>query len=345
MIARAAALAFLCGCLHEEVQHCGDVVCPTDATCMVDHCIAHAAIVACDGEPDAQPCSYAQLAAGVCANGVCVPPGCGNGVVEPGEVCDGGGNCDADCQGVHGCPPIGTAPQFSRLLHQAIFQDCFEYSTSAAGTAVAMCNVDSSVALFEGPVDAPLLAIPGFGPQAGFVLEAAQLAPEGDELFVSYESTSSPVTSRIERFVAAADGSWTQSVDVTHPLLGFASMGTPSAGPRRHVLVVTMSTAIQELVVDSTGASSLIRSYTATDLGIGANSAPNLTADGLRAVFAGSTTTSSGVYYSDRAAIDDPLSPAISLAGLPFATDPFLTSDCARLYFSALSSVLYVRQI
>jgi cysteine-rich repeat protein len=45
---------------------------------------------------------------GVCIDGVCIEPGCGNGVVEPGELCDDGNRangdgCGADCNSREAC--------------------------------------------------------------------------------------------------------------------------------------------------------------------------------------------------------------------------------------------------
>jgi hypothetical protein len=53
----------------------------------------------------------------------------------------------------------------------------------------------------------------------------------------------------------------------------------------------------------------------------------------------------SGLYYVQRASIGVPFSTATLLADVPATGDAFMTDDCARIYFSALGSILWVQQI
>ena len=336
----------MCACLHEQEQRCGDRVCPTDAVCMTDHCVPHGAIVACTGAADATPCSYAQLADGVCGSGVCVAPGCGNGVVEPDEVCDGGPRCDADCQGVHGCPPIGTAPQFSPIVHEAIAQDCFNYRVSSArGLAVASCFTQGVGGGYSGPIDAPLAVIPALTPQPGVAFDFTSITPEGDEL-VSRESHS-PMPPELLTLAPAADGTWvvTGALQLPFDPTTLQSIGAPSRAPDRRVAAVTVDATLHELAIDPSGNVVEFAAYTNAALGIGTPQTPNVSPDGLRMVFSAFGGAGFSPYCSDRASKGDLFGGAVPLVGAPAVTDPFLTEDCARLYFGAIQTVFYIRQI
>ena len=69
-------------------------------------------------------------------------------------------------------------------------------------------------------------------------------------------------------------------------------------------------------------------------------------ADGLRLVFVGQgvDTNFAQTFYADRAQLADPFVQAVPLASAPVAYDPFLTTDCSRLYTSGLGSIFYARQ-
>ena len=102
--------ACLAGCVEPATVQCGDVVCPTSLVCAPsgDACADPAQVAACaapHGEGDA--CDFG-FGTGVCADGLCVVGGCGNGTVEPGEACDDGNQasgdgCTADCGKLEAC--------------------------------------------------------------------------------------------------------------------------------------------------------------------------------------------------------------------------------------------------
>ena len=71
---------------------------------------------------------------------------------------------------------------------------------------------------------------------------------------------------------------------------------------------------------------------------------PNLSPDGLRLVL-GSTTQQSKVMYSDRPSVDMRFRQAVPLMDIPDVPDPFLTEDCARVYFSGIGSVFYAQRL
>jgi len=114
MIARGLALALAlvsAGCLKDSLAQCSDgIVCPSGQVCdeARQSCVDPQQLTACDGMADLSACTTTAIPDGVCSGGVCLPTGCGNGVVEPGELCDDGNTvsgdgCSADCQSREMC--------------------------------------------------------------------------------------------------------------------------------------------------------------------------------------------------------------------------------------------------
>lgn len=102
------ALASVAGCVQSDSVACADgTVCPRDRSCrlIVDsyQCVSDEQVAACDGKPDLAMC-----AGGTCLGGACLPPSCGDGTIDPVEVCDdsnatGGDGCAADCRSDESC--------------------------------------------------------------------------------------------------------------------------------------------------------------------------------------------------------------------------------------------------
>src|SRR5690349_8436389 len=65
---------------------------------------------------------------------------------------------DAPADAPFSCPPIGTAPHFSRVLHQ-IQQDCTDF-TASSDWAVGYCYTDR-YQISQGPPDGPFERIAG----------------------------------------------------------------------------------------------------------------------------------------------------------------------------------------
>ena len=102
--------ATLAGCLQPQSASCGDLVCATGQVCSPDRarCVLPEQIVACSGQADGAVCQFSGTADGACYAGACLATGCGNGVVEGGEVCDdrnkvGGDGCSANCKSDESC--------------------------------------------------------------------------------------------------------------------------------------------------------------------------------------------------------------------------------------------------
>lgn len=104
LVAVAVTLA-LTGCIDLELVECADGrLCPRGTACDVAHdsCVAPDQLTACDGLADFESCRATGVDDGRCFSGVCLPKGCGNGLVEPDELCDDGNvasgdGCSADC--------------------------------------------------------------------------------------------------------------------------------------------------------------------------------------------------------------------------------------------------------
>ncbi len=99
------------GCLEVTAIECADgTLCPAGTVCRDDGTCADAdAVAACDGLGQGDVCPRPSLGVlGVCADGLCVVAGCGNGVLELDERCDDGNQaardgCSADCQSDETC--------------------------------------------------------------------------------------------------------------------------------------------------------------------------------------------------------------------------------------------------
>src|SRR5438045_1398948 len=93
----------LVGCVGSDTRKCGELTCPGFSVCSPkgDRCVLPEQIVACNGLSNQDPCTYAStMQTAFCFDGVCTAVACGNGIIEPGEVCDDGNTRDGD-----GCSP------------------------------------------------------------------------------------------------------------------------------------------------------------------------------------------------------------------------------------------------
>jgi cysteine-rich repeat protein len=104
----------LAGCLHGQGPTCADGRrCPADEVCDDVHslCVDPAQVTACAGAAQMQACAYPGVTQGTCVDGVCFGNTCGNGMLDPGEVCDGdigidttaGQACSPDCRAIYVC--------------------------------------------------------------------------------------------------------------------------------------------------------------------------------------------------------------------------------------------------
>ena len=90
-------------CVSSDSQLCGDLVCPADAVCDVEHhvCSSREEVLQCVGKDDRTPCTLGGQAAN-CQADRCLAMVCGNGLLDLDEVCDDANTafsdgCSADC--------------------------------------------------------------------------------------------------------------------------------------------------------------------------------------------------------------------------------------------------------
>lgn len=105
-----AALVAALGCIRPDLVMCADgLACPAGDRCDDVHhgCVAPGQLTACTGLVDRTDCTAGPVSGG-CFDGVCLARGCGNRVVEAGEMCDDGNQisgdgCSGDCQSTEQC--------------------------------------------------------------------------------------------------------------------------------------------------------------------------------------------------------------------------------------------------
>jgi cysteine-rich repeat protein len=110
-LALAAALTLHAACIQPELVTCSDgLACAHGKACDEAHhsCVSPDQLTACASLPDFTSCTATGVPDGRCFDGVCLPRGCGNGFVEPEELCDdgnqvGGDGCSADCLSEERC--------------------------------------------------------------------------------------------------------------------------------------------------------------------------------------------------------------------------------------------------
>jgi hypothetical protein len=251
------------------------------------------------------------------------------------------------------CPAIGIAPAFSPDFHQFAVQPCSDYTLSAtANRGMASCPTRVGPEVAIGEVDAPVSAIVT-PPVNDFVnIQNPRLVPEGDVAYIYENNFDANGSNTFGVYRPVDDTTWRYDGDLGVPFTPTYGLeiGVPSAGPVRHLMVVdgtTFPEGLYEIVGhQGSGWQSVLPGYT-TELGVRVATAPNLSADGLRMVFRAieSTGNTFAVFYADRESLDARFGMAQRLEGVPDVADPFMSDDCARIYFSGLGSLLYVDQL
>ena len=93
-------LLALAACIDPDLVPCGDVSCPARSVCVsAGRCVATDQLDACAGLAEGDACTIDNTA-GRCSAGACTISICGNGILDPGEVCDDGNTISGDgCSG------------------------------------------------------------------------------------------------------------------------------------------------------------------------------------------------------------------------------------------------------
>jgi hypothetical protein len=255
-----------------------------------------------------------------------------------------------------GCPPIGITPKFAPGLHQVVAGQCSgAYMTTTGGRAVAECYFPGMPLSPIGEGSADQLLSPAAGIMNTVLdIGGPRLTPEGDEmLVVAQRQTQVPPVAApfLEMYRRGSDGTWTLEYAFGIPFSIGDAVGTFTAGGpigRRLVIAAMIDSSLHEYVYDgTTWSAGWVQPM--TDLGVASIVGISLTSDGRRMVF--STVPTPGatplVYYSDRMDVGIAFRNADLLPGVPAITDPFLTDDCARVYYTAydIEAVFYSQQL
>jgi cysteine-rich repeat protein len=105
-----ALAATATGCIDSYLLGCDNgLACPASERCDEVHrsCVLPEQLLVCAGIIDGTDCAAGPIS-GRCFDRVCLPRGCGNRVVEPGETCDDGNQvsgdgCSGDCRSTEQC--------------------------------------------------------------------------------------------------------------------------------------------------------------------------------------------------------------------------------------------------
>lgn len=336
------ALLLLAACnLQDDLQRCGDLLCPPSATCAGDRCIEEASLSACVDRAEGDDCRIPRIDDGVCHLDECVARGCGNGVLESGEICDDGNRtsddgCAGDCLGLDTCPPLGSRLSFRGLLQQVSSEDCSQYSESRdTGVSALLCSVGVTVsmnAILVGPIGGPYDLVPEL--TRNYL--SAWVLPEGDGMIVLY-SFDGVFEYQLLR---PNSGTWVKEAALTLPTGD--PIGRPSRGPEHRI----MTTGFVEYALVGSEVT-LVRTHTTPTLTLVYSA--NLSADGLRLFVTGLTGqvgAAPALYVLERATLDDEFGPRSGepLADLDTTSSAFVTDNCDKMYVSQFGSMFYTRQ-
>jgi hypothetical protein len=256
---------------------------------------------------------------------------------------------DAPIDAPYQCPPIGTTPRFSSLLHQVIPQYCTDYSFSAASQrALAVCVTGpySRGFIYQGTIDGSLTAAPGFPTASDITVSQPRIDPEGEEVVLAtFDLTNTVAPFAV--FRAQTDGSWSRLADLPIPQFGIVSGRT--RGPNRHLLHrKNVQDDLDEWAEQSPGTWNKVNTHRLAALGVTAVDELWISPDGLRVIMNARTATTPNlgqVMYADRASMTDAFNAAVALDNVPAVHDAFMTEDCARIYLSGLQQIFYVQQL
>jgi len=207
-------------CVSSNLVQCEDgLACPSSDVCDEIHhgCVAPDQLTACDGLADNSACVAGDVT-GSCYDGVCLPHGCGNGIVEPGEQCDDGNQvsndgCSADCKSNETCGN-GVVDEDrgeqcddgNHLAHDGCDSTCQSEATTWTIVAVepATINRDSSAYDIARGRLVDLVAGTTWEWDGTRWTTDAGTVPIGSALY--YKLFYDPVTAHVERFDVDASG-------------------------------------------------------------------------------------------------------------------------------------------
>jgi hypothetical protein len=218
--------------------------------------------------------------------------------------------------------------------------DQHDYVIALDGSAMDLRNLPGEGAILFAARPQQLLerAMLQGGP---FSLGQARLASDGD-FAVAVDFTSSHVLAFVRD---PSTNVWSSSGALPVSQTAGTRLSTPTSAPQRHLVYID-GMMLFELVGDGVNWS-LHDSYpVAGSLGVTMIVGISLSPDGLELVGSGYVSPSSVVFYSDRASLADRFGPArtIDTRFDGALSTPYLSSNCAELYFETLERVLYMKQ-
>lgn len=250
------------------------------------------------------------------------------------------------------CPGLGGTPAFGEHLYQLPIHDCDNFSVAEDGdAAMAVCKAPNETLVYGPPMGemAPVKFAPPL--DAGVAFRTIRLSADGNYAVGIVFDNNLPgvVTVAIERMGAV----W----HLLGPIMAIPAstgtlLGNPTRGPERHLVTVDIdmmaggAISLIEFVGDGTSWSRA-DAMKITDLELTqVFGALGVSGDGLRMTL---TAAASGSQISQAYADRDDIHHRFSIprpipTAPPTIVDPFVTSDCGRLYFSAVNTVLFVQQ-
>jgi hypothetical protein len=236
------------------------------------------------------------------------------------------------------CPPIGTTPVFSPIIHQSFVELCYEYARFSTGLAVGMCKVGLSGAYLasQGMGDGPLTPIPGLD----FVYDDPRPTPDGTLMLAVHNAGAAPT---VEQFRATGVG-WSFDRDIPFPHPDTIALGHVATDPDGGWRMLVVENHQLEEWKTSNDSWVMIAMHPVSALGLADVSYATFTEDGLRALLRG--TRPGGleeIYFTDRPDVGTEFRIADRLDAIPVAT-PYLDRTCARIYLAAVGSVFYAQQ-
>jgi hypothetical protein len=252
---------------------------------------------------------------------------------------------DSPLDAPYACPSAGTSPRFARNLHQVTTTNCNDYTFSAeANRSTGWCldPTGTTVGIWEGTYD-----MDDMHPAVGFDTPGIdvydpRLTPEGDQLYVK---VIQGVNTRIVVY-QRDPGGWMPDHNVAALVSNADQVASVSRGPTRRLFIIR-NYSLREVEVDATGASTELAPYTEVSFGLTSIFNPRVTADGLRLVVSGTSSSipRMALYVASRPDLASRFGPATVIENIPSTTaSASLSTDCSRLYFSGLESVFYVQQ-
>jgi hypothetical protein len=256
---------------------------------------------------------------------------------------------DAPVDAAPQCPPLGTsAPTFRPAVHSLPIASCTYYSISeVTHHAMARCFGASGYFSAEGELEGDLQQ--ATTEDVAFSYSVPRMGADGDLIARSayyYNPPMSYYTVEIQQRIGPL--AWSRVGDLPYQaaegtVVGYPFVSNPTTGSEPHVVVVESLAAAPARLHDLariSGTWQQVDDYPVSLVSTGIYN-PSLSPDGLRMVFTGPD----GVDYSDRATIHDRFRQAQGIDGIPPLLDaPVMTTDCGKLYFTALNTVLYLEQ-